>query len=1066
MARCAACGFKNTPHEAYCGGCGRPIREPRLLPAERRFLTVGFADLVSSTALANRLDPEDLRDVLHHFYRVCIEIIERYEGEVVRLLGDAVLMCFGYPTAHDDDAARAVRAGLEMVEAVGRLEHPCLAANAETLRLHVGIHSGLVVVGYLGAMPGRNDLGLVGETPNVAARLQDAAAAGEVLISAATQRLVEGLFELEDRGAIGLKGIAHPVPVYRARRPIRPRSRFEAREQRHPTPLVEREREIELLRERWREVEACSQRTVVIAGEAGIGKSRLVLAFQDGIRDRVAYRAQLNCWAYHRHSELRPVIEELERSAGIVDEDSAERRRQKLTDLLATFELEHLSPILARLLAVAVDGGESPPELAPEQLRRETHQALVRLVEGMVARGPTLLLVEDAHWIDPTTLEFLTMLIARTDLRGLMIVCTHRPEFSPPWPEPQVTPLSLSRISRQGERAIIEHLAGAEGLTPGVIETLLLNADGVPLFVEELTKSVLNDEPGQPQAGAARQIARSVIVPGSLRESLIARLDRLATAWPVVRVAASIGRSFSYRLLATVIETANGFDVDAALSQMFAAGVLQARGRGSNAAYSFSHALLQEAAYDSLLRSQRVIYHAQIAEALERSFPDLVATQPEFVAQHFSAAEKPELAARYWLQAGQRAAASSANLEAVAHLQAGLAELPRFAAAAAREEQEYGLRIPLGAALLAVKGWAAEEVEQNYLRAHTLARGLRRPHQRFDALRGLFNVYLIRGEVAKAATVSAELLEIAEETADQALLMESHRCIGARCIYSGEFQTARDSLQRSADLFDRSRHSRHALIYGADPEVVALSLGAWTDWFLGLLVQALAKSVRAIEVAEAVAHPFSRAYAHSLTASLHVTRRDPERALQHADLTIQIGQEYSYSYWVAAGRISRGWALAARGDASAGVVELEQAWSDYAATGARQLLPYILTLLAEACGWAGAAQRGLTLLRSSARPTEVVFFDAEAYRVEAELLARLQADDPAIDARLEQALATARRYGTPVLALRAACARATRAGPECRSARRRVRDLLRLVPEPRSDPDLIAARRLLRPRAT
>ena len=312
----------------------------------------------------------------------------------------------------------------------------------------------------------------------------------------------------------------------------------------------------------------------------------------------------------------------------------------------------------------------------------------------MVARGPTLLLVEDAHWIDPTTLDFLTTLIARTDLRGLMIVCTHRPEFSPPWPEPQVTPLSLSRLSRQGERAIIEHLAGAEGLSQEVIETLLLNADGVPLFVEELTKAVVNDEPGPPPAGAAGPIARSVIVPGSLRESLIARLDRLATAWPVVRVAASIGRSFSYRLLATVIETANGFDVDAALSQMFAAGVLQARGRGSNAAYSFSHALLQEAAYDSLLKSQRVVYHAQIAETLERSFPELVAAQPEFVAQHFSAADKPELATRYWLQAGQRAAASSANLEAVAHLRAGLAELPRFTGAADREEQEYGSSHP------------------------------------------------------------------------------------------------------------------------------------------------------------------------------------------------------------------------------------------------------------------------------------------------------------------------------------------------------------------------------------
>ena len=644
--------------------------------AERRQLTVLFCDLVGSTELAARLDPEDLRGVMGAYHRCTAAVIERFEGHVAKYLGDGVLAYFGWPQPHEDDAERAVRAGLELVATVARLK----PHTDVRLQARIGIATGQVVVGDLVGAGATRDEAVVGDTPNLAARLQALAEPGMVVIGEATRRLLGGLFQLDDLGPQRLKGFAEPLAAWRVSGESSAEGRFEARHSAGLTPLVGRQEEIALLLRRWEQAREGEGQVVLLSGEPGIGKSRIVRE----VRERVAAERHLRlthqCSPHHQASPLHPIIAHLERAAGFERDDLPEARLIKLETMLArgTDKLDEAVPLIAGLLGIAT--GERYPtlELTPERQKQQTLEALLDQLEGLAAEQPVLVVHEDVHWIDPTTQELLGLAIERVPRLPVLLLIIFRPEFTPPWSgQPHVSSLTLTRLGRRDGAAMVDRVVGEKSLPSEVIAQIVAKTDGVPLFVEELTKAVM--ESGLlTDAGDHYELTRPLpplAIPATLHDSLMARLDRLATVKEVAQLGAVIGREFSHALLAAVADRPED-QLRSGLDQLVASELVFRHGVPPNAIYTFKHTMVQDVAYQSFLKSRREQLHARIARVLEERFPETAATQPELLAQHYTSAGLHDQAVDYWHIAGQRASERSANLEAIAHLTRGL-ELAR-----------------------------------------------------------------------------------------------------------------------------------------------------------------------------------------------------------------------------------------------------------------------------------------------------------------------------------------------------------------------------------------------------
>ena len=643
--------------------------------AERRQLTVLFCDLVESTALSSQLDPEDLREVVRAYQTTCAEVIQRFEGHIAQYLGDGLLVYFGYPQAHEDDAQRAVRTGLGIVEAMATLNSSLGQRPGVRLAVRVGIHTGVVVVGEMGS-GGRQEQLALGDTPNITARLQGLAAPDTVVISAVTQRLIQGYFTCHDLESQTLKGVATPLQVYQVVRETEIQQRFDVAAARGLTPLVGREHEVGILRERWAQVQAGRGHIVVLSGEAGIGKSRLVQVVKDEIIGAATLRIEYRCSPYHQHSALYPVITHLERVLALRQDDTQEDRLGKLEEALRpyTLPLTEVVPLLAALLAVPLPASYPPLTLSPQRQRQKTLEALLAWLLALTERQPVLFVVEDLHWIDPSTLEFLTLLVDQGPTARLLTLLTCRPEFQPPWGlRTHLTPMALQRLPQSQVEAMIARVTGGKALPPVVLQQVVTKTDGVPLFVEELTKTVLESdlvretEEHYELTGPLPPLA----IPATLHDSLMARLDRLATVKAVAQLGAVLGRTFAYELLQAVTPLDEA-SLQQALVRLVDAELLYQRGIPPQATYLFKHALIQDAAYQSLLKSSRQQYHQRIAQVLEAQFPGLVETQPELVAQHYTAAGCAEQAVLYWQRAGQQASDRSANLEAISHLTTGI----------------------------------------------------------------------------------------------------------------------------------------------------------------------------------------------------------------------------------------------------------------------------------------------------------------------------------------------------------------------------------------------------------
>jgi class 3 adenylate cyclase/predicted ATPase len=974
---------------------------------ERRQLTVMFCDVVGSTALSERLDPEEWRAVVRNYQAACTAVIRRFEGHVAQYLGDGLLVYFGYPQAHEDDAQRAVRAGLGIISALqdasssvvtgrgGQGPARALAGGVPEIQIRIGIHTGLVVVGEIGDADKREQLAL-GETPNLAARLQGLAEPNAVVISAATHRLIAGLFECRDLGLHSLKGLSAPVRVYQVESESSARSRLEAGSAVGLTPLVGREEEVAFLRRRWEQVTRGDGQVVLLGGESGIGKSRLVRVLTDGLTGDSYVRIEWRCSPYHQNSAFHPVIEQLRRLLRFEKDDASEDRLRKLEGTLGQhgLALREVVPLFAALLSLPFPERYPPLPNDPERLKQRTLETLVAWLRGEAQRQPVLLIVEDLHWVDPSTLELLGLLVERLADERVLRLLTFRPDFRPPWPMlPHLSQLTLSRLARRQVEQMVESIAGGKGLPSEVAEQVIAKTDGVPLFVEEMTKAVV--ESGMPvgsQAASARPAPDAtppppVAIPTTLHDSLMARLDRLATAKEVAQLGATLGREFGYELIEAVAPV-DAAALRQALAKLVDAELLYQRGQPPQARYVFKHALIQDAAYQSLLKSTRQRYHEQIARAIEARFPEIIETQPELLAHHYSEAGLVEQALPYWQDAGQRAVQRSANVEAINHLTRGLELLKTLPDSPEHARRELALLIALGVPLRAMKGFAAPEVGKAYARALELCQREGETSQLVPVLRGLWEFHELRAEYGRARKLGEQLLALARRMQDPGALLVAHDVMGDTLFWLGEFAAARTHLEQGVALYDAEQHRPHVFLYGYDSGMACLGFGAWALWFLGYPDQALRRAHDSLSMARELAHPFSLAFGLQFVAQLHHYRREYPLARDLAMEVMAVAAEQGFPLWSGMATIIRGWARAKEGHGMEGLTQIRQGIAEWQVTGFELEWPHFLGLLAEAHQTVDQPKEGLKLLaeaRAAADKTGEGFWDAEMHRLHGEL---------------------------------------------------------------------------------
>jgi predicted ATPase/class 3 adenylate cyclase len=990
-----------------------------------------FCDVAGSSALAERLDPEDLRDLLRAYQDACAEVIDRYEGRLARVVGDGLLVYFGYPQAHEDDAQRAVRAALGIVEALGWLNARLVEGQGEQLAVRLGIHTGLVVVGDMGDANRRDPQAVLGAVPNVAARLQDLAPPNGVLISAATHRLVQGFFACEPVGPQALKGMAQPLDIYRVLHESMARSRLDAAGQRGLTPLVGRHQELGVLLDRWEQVQDGLGQIVVLSGEAGIGKSRLVRQLQEHVaHDPQAWLTPCQCSPYFQHSALHPFINLLERVAlQFARDESAGQKMRKLEGFLAQygFDLPEAVPLFADLLALPLSQGYTPVSLSAEQQRQRTLQAVVSLLLRRAARQPVLFVMEDLHWADPTTLEVLSLLVDQGPLARILALITCRPEFSAPWTgRAHVTHLTLSRLTHRQAAEMVAQVAGAKPLPAEVHAQIVERTDGVPLFVEELTRTVL--ESGLLRATEERLELTGPLpplaIPATLHDSLLARLDRLGEAKEVAQLAAALGREFSYELLCAVAPWEEPV-LHAALDGLVAAELLYLRGLPPMATYTFKHALIQEAAYQSQLKSRRQQVHRRIAQVLEARFPEVAAAQPELVGHHYTEAGLAGEALPYWYRAGRQAMERSAYMEGISHLERGLALVPGLPDTPQRAGQELDLQFALGLAALVTKGYTAVEVEQAYSRARELCRQVGDSSRLVPILRGIWAFHLVRGGQQTARELSSEIMREAEAQDDVEQLTAAHYMCGLVAYFGGELAVARTHLELCVALYERwytpQRQRLHLLAYGQDFGTTGLEYLANTLALQGYVDQARVRRDAVLSSTQEAGHPFTQV--HCLVSGMPVRRvRGEAPAAQHEmELAAALATEHRFPDHLAQAQANYGWALCLQGHNDEGLAELHRGIDALSQRGADLLVPQFLCVLAEVHLLRGQTEEGLAAATDGLAMTDRMGQSAylgELHRLRGELL--LEQDVAQAEDYLGQALAIARAQGAHAFELRAA----------------------------------------------
>jgi class 3 adenylate cyclase/predicted ATPase len=1075
---CESCGFGSPAGSHFCGGCGAPLSdlpavqhsdhptavEPAGLPShdqrpERRQVTVLFIDMIGSTDLSVRLDEEEFRDVIYKYRDTCANAVRRFDGTIVRYIGDGLLVCFGFPIAHEDDPARAVRAALSILEDMRQLNSR-ESSSMPAINVRMGMHTGIVIAGDLRSSGTLETMGILGETPNIASRLQQIASPDRPVISEATARLVSNSFDLRNLGPHEIRGMHGTMELYEVvdEKPNLGRDALRVVHQ-----MVGRRQELALLQDRFIQTSNGDGQLVLITAEAGAGKTRLVREFKDSLAGKKFFPITCYCSAYSQSSALYPIVELIRRALAL---DSLGSVKDKLANVERGFAgLEFVTPDAVQLIVELLELAALAPkhELAPSQRRELLLDVLIHWLLKQSEQLPVLLIVEDLHWADASTSSLLARLIQRIAARQVMAIFTFRPEFKEEWVlEAQGTRLGLRRLSPIESRSLVEQIVGAVTVPAEVTELIVTKTAGIPLFIEELTKTVLEGHVSTSHEGDLRLTSAVDSIPSTLRGSLAARLDRLKVAKPLAQIAATLGSIFDGEVLSAVAGESQAV-LRGQLDELLRDDFLQQHGMVGNAKYSFRHALIQDAAYDSLLKSERQALHRKIAEVLSDQFPAVVAATPEVVAQHYAAANLIEPAILHWESAGKKAAERSANVEAAGHFASALAVLRRLPDTVERARRELALEIDRGSQLLATKGNAAPEVETVFSRACELSERLGEHHLFFRAIYGLMMFCIVRGQLDKADTLGVRLVEQAELANDRDLLLQAKRPLGLTRFYLGQFAVAKATLDEALRLYDPDRHHHHRFEYGSDPAVLAQTNLAWTEWFMGLADSAVTDSAQAIERAVQLDHPHSLGFALAFEASIRQARGEAAETLEAAERAINVGRKYRFPYWSAWGQMLRGWAVGKLGDPREGVAEIEQGLADYRATGAELMRPYGLMLLAETVATTGDPQHALHLLDEVAATISTnQFCEPELYRLRGEfLLAENCGSSTALDL-FRKAADLAHKMGALALELRAilSLTSATR-GAERVVALEKLRQLHGQITQGFNTSDLISAARLL-----
>ena len=917
---CPSCGTPQLPGQKFCGECGikltvesSALTSPTsgthdstrrdqgspvgntALDGERRQLTVMFCDLVGSTALTQELDPEPLRELMHAYQQACRTVIDKYDGHVAQYLGDGLMIYFGWPKAHEDDAERAIRASLEIVDTVKKV-----LLAPEPLQVRIGIATGPVVVGETGAGDASIPKVAVGETPNLAARLQGLSDPDQIVIALTTHRLLGVAFEYADLGEKNLKGFVEPVRAFRILRAARTEGRFEATHGANLIPLVGRDEEIGLLMRRWEAARQGEGQVVLLCGEPGIGKSRITRALRERVAGEPHVRLRYQCSPFHTNSALHPVIEQFERAAAFTRDDGVEQKLDKLESLLREggADIPVTAPLIATLLSLPA--GRYPAlNYSPQKQKEKMLEALSAQVEGLAAKSSVLMMFEDLHWVDPTTQELLDLIVSRLGQHRVLLVATYRPEYSARWiGQPHVTTINLSRLSRRVGEQMVRQVAGEKRLPDDVLQQILVKTDGVPLFVEELTKATL-------ESGLLRDCGdryeltgplTGLAIPSTLQDSLMARLDRLAPVKEVAQIGACIGRAFGYELLSVVWSQGDRL-LQEALDQLAQSDLVSRRGTPPDALYAFKHALVQDAAYDSLLRSRRAELHARIARAFEKHFPETAQSEPELIAHHYSAAGEPGLAAPLWLRAGRRALGNMALTEAIAHLQRGLAELPRLKNPAERESKELDLRVALGAAWMGLGGWFNPNVPLALDPAWSLAKKHGRRELMAPMIWGLVMHLATTGRLEDSLTWVQKFVDPTDVSAsdDMWIVLEMTKCV---CLFwRGDLLAAKQSVDAVLATYKLENHGHIATLTNHDPKTLMAIYRANLLWLLGYPDQALEATRELDRIARERGHFFDQGFAWTLGGWAYVYCGMPDEFEKFIEKAYRVGIEQSLPFF-------------------------------------------------------------------------------------------------------------------------------------------------------------------------
>ena len=985
--------------------------------AEFRQITVMFCDLVGSTQLSEKLDPEDLQKIIDSYRRECSTAIRRYGGEVARYLGDGVLAFFGWPYAHEDDAPRAVHAALEIVSVVTKI------SESVTLACRVGVCSGPVVVGEIRNSTASWSMDAVGETPNIAARLQTLAEPNTVLISESTRRLVSATFDLQGLGPQELKGITEPVRAYRVLAAKSAGSRFEAAHAGTLTPLVGRSSELRLLLDRWEKVKEGDGQVILLSGIPGVGKSRLLHELKSHVEKEPHILLHHQCSPYHNQSAFHPVIEQIEQAAHLIAREADADKITKLQAYLPRSTNSSIEPLLliANLLSISTENQQHLSELTPQQIKNRTISTLVDLLLAFSVQRPTLCIFEDAHWLDASTLELLELMISRIAHARVLLIVSSRPEFRPTWlAHANVSTHSLTRLSQAEVKTMIRDLLRGENMPQKLVDQIIEKADGVPLFIEELTSSTLS-APLRETLGHTEQPA-SLRVPETLSDALMERLDRAAPSRRVAQIAAVIGREFSDDLLSAAARI-DEEDMQSALSLLEKADIIYRVGISPFVRFAFKHVLLRDAIYDSLLKSKRQQIHADIAAILVHDFPKLVENQPEVLALHYQEASNHQMAIRYWFESGQRALAHSANVEAIANFRKALQLLNALPETPERIKQEIDIQLALGIPLIAVRGYTAAETREAFSRARTLCLRLGDIPEYFQALFGLWGNHWMCGKNDEALRMADEFLSRSRALSDPVLLMVANRVMGSTLLTLGDFQSSANHFEETIRLSTGREERPLYNLYMVGPRAASLLLLSWDLWILGYPDQALSRVSEALALGKDLGHPYTVAFAHYMTSVVHLLRGDAAHALESAERSFEMSQEQRFSLYAILSRISRGRAIGEMGRLGEARVELTQGIDEARRNGVGFMLPMMDSWLADVHTKTGENEYALSLVERALTNVGDVTgrsWEAELHRQRAQILLAL---DPSklreAESHLQKSIEVARGQSAKSLELRA-----------------------------------------------